>query len=81
MSTFDADADTAPTEYTTEPNPDDRIVVHEASRHGPDRRTVYSPRERGGYIKREEAWRAAIDDWHTTGREVVSNLAVELPDE
>jgi|APHM01.1.fsa_nt_gi hypothetical protein len=81
MSTFDADADVAPTDYTTEPNPDDRIVIHEASRHGPDRRTVYSPREHGGYIKREEAWRQSINDWHIMGREVVSNLAVELPDE
>jgi len=58
---------------------DDRLVVHESKRHGPDRRIIYEPRARGGYTKTVTAWRESIGAWHETGREIVENLAVETP--
>ncbi|AFH22850.1 hypothetical protein OSG_eHP36_00115 [environmental Halophage eHP-36] len=58
---------------------DERLVVHESKRHGPDRRITYEPRARGGYTKRVTAWRESIGGWHETGREIVENLAAETP--
>jgi len=70
---------TIPTVEAGTEEADDRLVVHESKRHGPDRRVIYEPRPRGGYVKRVTAWRDSINDWHETGREIVENLAVEPP--
>jgi len=70
---------TIPTVEAGTEDDDDRLVVHEAKRHGPDRRVIYEPRPRGGYTKIVTAWRDSINDWHETGREIVENLAVETP--
>jgi len=70
---------TIPTVETDTEDGDDRLVVHESKRHGPDRRITYEPRACGGYVKRVTAWRESIGGWHETGREIVENLAVETP--
>jgi len=70
---------TIPTVEAETEDDDDRLVIHEAKRHGPDRRVIYEPRPRGGYVKTTTAWRDSINDWHPTGREIVENLAVEPP--
>jgi hypothetical protein len=70
---------TIPTVETDTEDGDDRLVVHESKRHGPDRRITYEPRVCGGYVKRVTAWRESIGGWHETGREIVENLAVETP--
>jgi len=70
---------TIPTVEAGTEDGDDRLVVHESKRHGPDRRIIYEPRPRGGYVKRVTAWRDSINDWHETGREIVETLAVETP--
>jgi len=70
---------TIPTVETDTEDGDDRLVVHESKRHGPDRRIIYEPRPRGGYVKRVTAWRESIGGWHETGREIVETLAVEPP--
>jgi hypothetical protein len=71
---------TIPTVETDTEDGDDRLVVHESKRHGPDRRITYEPRACGGYVKRVTAWRESIGGWHETGREIVENLAVEPPE-
>jgi len=70
---------TIPTVEVETEDADDRLVVHESKRHGPDRRITYEPRARGGYVKTVTAWRESIGGWHETGREIVENLAVETP--
>jgi len=70
---------TIPTVEAGTEDGDERLVVHESKRHGPDRRITYEPRARGGYVKTTTAWRDSINDWHETGREIVENLAVETP--
>jgi len=70
---------TIPTVEVATEDDDDRLVVHESKRHGPDRRIIYEPRPRGGYVKTTTAWRESIGAWHETGREIVENLAVETP--
>jgi hypothetical protein len=70
---------TIPTVETDTEDGDDRLVVHESKRHGPDRRITYEPRARGGYVKITIVWRESIGGWHETGREIVENLAVETP--
>jgi len=70
---------TIPTVETDTEDGDDRLVVHESKRHGPDRRIIYEPRPRGGYVKTTTAWRESIGGWHETGREIVETLAVEPP--
>jgi len=70
---------TIPTVEAGTEDDDDRLVVHESKRHGPDRRIIYEPRPRGGYVKRVTAWRESIGAWHETGHEIVENLAVETP--
>jgi hypothetical protein len=62
----------------------DRLVVSEHTRHGTDRRTVYEPRRDGQWIRYEELYRMAADEWKMPDSEtpeVITNLAVELPDE
>jgi len=70
---------TIPTVEAGTEDGDDRLIVHESKRHGPDRRITYEPRARGGYTKIVTAWRESIGGWHETGREIVENLAVETP--
>jgi len=70
---------TIPTVEVETEDDDDRLVVHESKRHGPDRRIIYEPRARGGYTKTVTAWRESIGAWHETGHEIVENLAVETP--
>ena len=57
------------------------IVVRETPIEGATRRVVYEPRSDGHYERREQLWREAIAGWHTTGTEVVSDIAVERPEE
>jgi len=71
---------TIPTVEAGTGDDDDRLVVHESKRHGPDRRMIYEPRARGGYTKTVTAWRESIGGWHETGREIVEHLAVETPE-
>jgi len=71
---------TIPTVEVETEDGDERLVVHESKRHGPDRRIIYEPRTRGGYTKTVTAWRESIGGWHETGREIVENLAVEPPE-
>jgi len=71
---------TIPTVEAGTEDGDDRLVVHESKRHGPDRRVIYEPRARGGYVKTTTAWRESIGAWHETGRENVENPAVEPPE-
>jgi hypothetical protein len=41
---------------------------------------VWHRLETGGYERREQLWRAAIDGWHTTGTEIVTALAIDRPE-
>jgi hypothetical protein len=62
----------------------DKITISEHTKHGVDRRIVYEPRRDGQWIKYEERYRLSVDEWQmpdTETPEVVTNLAVELPDE
>jgi hypothetical protein len=52
------------------------IIVRERVADGPTRRFVYHRLETGGYERREQLWRAAIEGWHTAGTEVVESLAI-----
>jgi len=70
---------TIPTVEVDTDEGDERLVIHEAKRHGRDRRITYEPRARGGYTKTVTAWRESIGAWHETGREIVEHLAVETP--
>jgi len=70
---------TIPTVEAGTEDGDERLVLHESKRHGPDRRIIYEPRSRGGYTKTVTAWRESIGGWHETGREIVEHLAVETP--
>jgi hypothetical protein len=61
-----------------------RFVVSEHTRHGTDCRTVYEPRRDGQWIKYEELYRMSLDEWQMPDSEtpeVITNLAVEFPDE
>ena len=53
------------------------IVVRETVVDGPTRRIVYEPRSDGRYERSEQWWRLAIEGWHTTGTELVEQLAIE----
>lgn len=72
---------TIPTVDAQAGDADDRLVVHEAKRNGADRRIIYEPRERSGYVKTVQAWRQSIGGWHETGREIVDHLAVDPPED
>ena len=61
----------------THPN---AIILREQVAEGPTRRLVYHRLETGGYERREQLWRAAIDGWHTTGTEVVTDVAIDRPE-
>ena len=57
------------------------IVVRETPvGAGPTRRIVFEPRSDGHYERREQLWRETIAGWHTTGTELVSDIAVERPE-
>jgi len=55
------------------------IILRESVAEGPTRRIVWHPLTSGGYERREQWWRLAIADWHTTGTEVVESLAIDCP--
>jgi len=59
----------------------DAIIIREDVRDGPTRRVVYHPLTTGGYERREQLWRLAKEGWHTTGTEVVEELAIDAPGE
>jgi hypothetical protein len=56
------------------------IVIRERVAEGPTRRLVYHRLETGGYERKEQLWRQAIEGWHTTGTEVVEFLAIDCPE-
>jgi len=58
----------------------DAIIVRERVAEGPTRRYVYRPLTSGGYERREQWWRLAIEGWHTRGTEVIETLAIDCPD-
>ena len=53
------------------------IVVTERRHEAPTRRVVYEPRAAGGYTRRVELWRLALDGWHTRGTEVVADVVID----
>jgi len=53
------------------------IILRESVAEGPTRRIVWHRLETGGYERREQLWRAAIDGWHTAGTEIVTALTVD----
>ena len=53
------------------------VVVTERRHDAPTRRIVYTPRDPGGYERREQLWRAAKEGWHTTGTEIVAAVVIE----
>jgi hypothetical protein len=73
MSTFGL-----PTQYTTEPDhAADQITIRETSPTEPERKIIFSPRERGGFLKREEAWKPVPGKWKIVSRDVIKHLAVQ----
>ena len=58
----------------------DAIIIRERVADGPTRRLVYHPLTTGGYERREQLWRLSIEGWHTTGTEVVEELAIDAPE-
>lgn len=58
----------------------DAVILREQVAEGPTRRIVYHPLAAGGYERREQLWRAAVEGWHTTGTEVVAELAIDCPE-
>ena len=58
----------------------DAIIIREDVRDGPTRRIVYHPLTTGGYERREQLWRLSIEGWHTTGTEIVEELAIDAPE-
>ncbi len=71
MSTFGL-----PTQYTTEPDhAADQITIRETSPTEPERKIIFSPRERGGFLKREEVWQPTAGKWHIVARDVIKHLS------
>ena len=58
----------------------DAIIIRERVADGPTRRIVYHPLTTGGYERREQLWRLSIEGWHTTGTEIVEELAIDAPE-
>jgi len=56
------------------------IILREQVAEGPTRRVVYHPLTSGGYERKEQLWRQAIEGWHTTGTEIVESLAIDAPE-
>ena len=58
----------------------DAIILREQVRAGPTRRLVYHPLAAGGYERKEQLWRLAIEGWHTTGTEIVEEIVINRPE-
>ena len=58
----------------------DAIVIRERRPEAPTRRLVYHRLTTGGYDRKTQLWRQAIDGWHTTGTEVVTALRIDCPE-
>jgi hypothetical protein len=61
----------------THPN---AIILRESVAEGPTRRIVWHRLETGGFERKEQLWRAAIEGWHTTGTEIVETLRIDRPE-
>lgn len=55
------------------------VIREEPLGDGPTRRRVYTPRSDGRFELSIELWRCSIDGWHTTGEEVIDDLAIDAP--
>jgi len=53
------------------------VVVTERRHDAPTRRIVYEPRDPGGYDRRAQLYRLAIEGWHTTGTEIVADVVID----
>ena len=58
----------------------DAIILREQVREGPTRRLVYHPLTTGGYERKEQLWRLAIEGWHTTRTEIVEGVVINRPE-
>jgi|APHM01.1.fsa_nt_gi hypothetical protein len=67
-----------PSQYTTEPDhAAGKIMIRETSPAEPERKIIFSPRERGGFLKREEVWQPVAGKWDVDTRDVIKHLAVQ----
>ena len=58
----------------------DAIILREQVRAGPTRRLVYHPLAAGGYERKAQWWRLAIEGWHTRGTEIVEDVVINRPE-
>jgi hypothetical protein len=73
MSTFGL-----PSEFVSAPDHDaDCIIIRETSPTDPERKTIYKPRDRDGFLKREKVWKPVPGKWKIVSRDVIKHLAVQ----
>jgi hypothetical protein len=73
MSTFGL-----PSEFVSGPEHDaDCIIIRETSPTDPERKVIYKPRDRDGFLKREKVWKPVPGKWKIVARDVIKHLAVQ----